>query len=70
MIPCAELGGIYERIPGARAIRQMAGRRGLSSLGLHVCHANDYALTKRPGRPRDRIECHRDVLRIEQTTQL
>lgn len=52
------------------ATRQTAGRRVLGSLGLYVRHANNYALTEHPCCPSNRIERHRDVLRIKQPIQL
>jgi hypothetical protein len=45
---------------------QTVGRRVLRSLSVHIRDANDYTLAKRPCCPSDRIESHRNVLRVQQ----
>ena len=42
----------------------------LRSFSFYVCHANDYALAKRPSSPSDRIERHRYVLRVQEAIKL
>ena len=56
--------------PVTRQNRRLSHYRELRSFGFHIGYANDYALSKRPGCPSDRIESHRNILRVQQAIQL
>ena len=48
----------------------MAGRIGLRSFSLRIGHSNDYAFAERPRCPSDRVESHRNVLRVQEAIKL